>query len=301
MNELSPDWARRRNRVVRAGIIANAGLSLAKGAAGVIGNSFALVADAAESLGDIFGSLVVWSGLRVAEQDADSEHPYGHGKAEPIAAAVVGLMLLLAGIGIVVQAVRGILTPNDQPAAWTLLVLLVVVVVKEGIFRRVLQVAAETDSHVMHADARHHRSDAISSLAAFIGVGAAILGGPGWRWADEGAAIIAGVIIVLNGISIVRPALHDLMDGALDAALLRRVREVAERVAGVHSTEKLLARRVGSRIWIDLHVHADGAMSLHDAHELGHEVTRAIQRELPLVENVLVHMEPSFSTRSPPE
>lgn len=280
-------------RAARAGMLANAVLALVKGSAGVLGNSFALVADAVESLGDILGSLVVWSGLKVSAQDADSDHPYGHGKAEPIAAAVVGLMLVVAGGGIVVHGVKWMLRPHAVPAAWTLLVLVLVVVVKEGFFRRVMRLAADTGSHVVAADAWHHRSDAISSAAAFIGVCIAVLGGASWYWADEAAAVVAGLLIAWNGARILRPALHDLMDGAPDAALVNRVRAVAEAVDGVHGTEKLMARRVGTRIWIDLHVHADPSMSLHAAHELSGMVKSAIRRELPVVENVLVHMEPS--------
>lgn len=293
------DHARRAEpglRLARAGLITNALLALGKGVAGVAGNSFALIADSVESIGDILGSLVVWSGLRVSVQVPDRDHPYGHGKAEPIAAAVVGVMLMLAGAGILVQSIRGILTPHAPPEAWTLLVLVGVIVIKEGFFRRVLQVAAETHSDVMRADAWHHRSDAISSLAAFIGIGASVVIGPQLWWADEAAAIVAGLFIIANGASVMRPALHDLMDGALDAELLARVREVAESVSGVDSTEKLFARRVGSRIWIDLHVQADARMSLYDAHELGHRVTHEIRTCIPLVENVLVHMEPSVRT-----
>jgi cation diffusion facilitator family transporter len=285
-------------RAARAGMLANALLALVKGTAGVVGNSFALVADAVESLGDILGSLVVWSGLRVSAQDADPEHPYGHGKAEPIAAAVVGLMLVLAGAGIVVRAVQGMLNPHPVPAAWTLAVLVTVVVVKEGFFRRVIRLAVDTGSHVVAADAWHHRSDAISSAAAFVGVSIAVLGGASWYWADEAAAVVAGLLIAFNGSVILRPAVHDLMDGAPDPELVHRVRVAAESVAGVHSTEKLMARRVGTRIWIDLHVHADPAMSLHDAHRLSGMVKSAIREALPVVENVLVHMEPSTPAES---
>jgi cation diffusion facilitator family transporter len=280
-------------RAARAGLLLNAVLAVFKGVAGVVGNSFALVADAVESLGDILGSIVVWSGLRVAAQDADSDHPYGHGRAESIAAATVGVMLVLAGIGIVVRGVHWLLRPHPVPAAWTLLVLVLVVAIKEGFFRRVLRLASDLGSYAVAADAWHHRSDAISSAAAFVGVSIAVIGGASWYWADEAGAIIAGLLIAKNGAQILRPALHDLMDGAPDATLVQRVREVAEAVVGVHSTEKLMARRVGTRMWVDLHVQADPAMSLHDAHELGHEVKRAICRELPVVENVLVHMEPA--------
>lgn len=279
-------------RAVRAGILFNAALALIKGVAGITGHSFALVADAIESLADILSSLVVWSGLRLAAQDADHDHPWGHGKAEPIAAAIVGLMLLVAATGIVVKSILGILVPHPVPAPWTLVVIALVVGVKESLFRRVTRVAHEIGSGAVAADAWHHRSDAISSLAAFIGVGIAVLGGQGWYWADEAAAIIAGVVIASGGWRILRPAMHELMDGAPEGEVLQRAAAAATTVPGVCMIEKLMARKVGVRYFIDLHVQADPSLSLHDAHILSGMVKSAIQRELPSVENVLVHMEP---------
>lgn len=279
-------------RAVRAGILINAGLAVIKGVAGVVGHSFALVADAIESLADIFGSLVVWSGLRLAAQDPDQDHPWGHGKAEPIAAGIVGLMLVLAAIGIIAQAIHGILVPHPVPRPWTLIVIALVVLVKETLFRRVTQVADEIGSGAVAADAWHHRSDAISSTAVFIGVGIAVLGGASWYWADGAAAIVAGVVIGVGAWRILRPAAHELMDGAPEAKLLLSAAEAARSVAGVQMIEKLMARKVGIRYFVDLHVQADPAMSLHDAHILSGMVKSAIQHALPSVENVLVHMEP---------
>lgn len=287
-------------RAARAGLLANAILAVVKGSAGVLGNSFALVADAVESLGDILGSMLVWGGLRVSALDADSDHPYGHGKAESIAAARVGLLLLVAAAWIGIRAVRWIITPHPVPAPWTLAVLAVVIVVKETFFRRVLRLAHDLDSRVVAADAWHHRSDVISSVAAMIGVGIAVLGGPAWYWADEAAAIVAGGFIAVNGWRIVQPALHDLMDGAPSTSLVDQVRAAAEAVPGVTATEKLMARRVGSRVWIDLHVHADPAMPLRDSHILSGMVKSAIRRAVPVVENVLVHMEPHEATPTDP-
>jgi cation diffusion facilitator family transporter len=279
-------------RVARLGVVANAGLALIKGVAGVLGHSFALVADAVESLADILGSAVVWGGLRISAQGADADHPYGHGKAEPLAAAAVGMLLLAAALGIVVQGVRGVLVPGESPAGWTLVIIALVIVVKELLFRRVLRVSDSLGSTAVMADAWHHRSDAISSLAAFVGIAAAVVGGARWAWADDAAALVAAVIIFANGWRIVRPAVYELMDGAPDPALVRRVREVAEAVPGVRRTEKLLARKVGTRFLVDLHVHADPLLTLHDAHLLGGIVKSAIQQAIPAVENVLVHMEP---------
>jgi len=279
-------------RAARTGLLVNAGLAVGKGAAGVVGHSFALVADAVESLADILGSLVVWGGLRLSLQAADDEHPWGHGKAEPIAAAIVGAMLLLAGGGIIVQAIRWGLVPHAVPEAWTLGVIAVVVVLKETLFRRVREVADALGSSAVAADAWHHRADAISSVAAFIGIGIAVLGGPAWYWADEAAAVIAGGMIGSNGWRIVQPALHELMDGSPDGTLLDRVSAAAMRVPGVCCIEKMMARKVGTRYFVDLHVQANPAMSLHEAHVLSGMVKSAIRHAVPQVENVLIHMEP---------
>ncbi|HET9065173.1 MAG TPA: cation diffusion facilitator family transporter [Gemmatimonadales bacterium] len=279
-------------RAVRAGVLINAGLAVIKGVAGVVGHSFALVADAIESLADIVGSLVVWSGLRLAARDPDHDHPWGHGKAEPIAAGIVGLMLMLAALGIIVKAVHGILVPHPVPHAWTLIVIALVVLVKETLFRRVTRIADDIGSGAVAADAWHHRSDAISSGAAFVGVGIAVLGGATWYWADEAAAIVAGLVIGVGAWRILRPAAHELMDGAPEAELLLRAAEAARTVPGVSMIEKLMARKVGVRYFIDLHVQADPTMPLHDAHILSGMVKSAIRDALPSVENVLVHMEP---------
>jgi cation diffusion facilitator family transporter len=279
-------------RAARTGLLVNAGLAVGKGVAGVVGHSFALVADAVESLADILGSLVVWGGLRLSLQAADDEHPWGHGKAEPIAAAIVGAMLLFAGGGIVVQAVRWGLVPHAVPAPWTLGVIAVVVVLKETLFRRVHDVAEALGSSAVAADAWHHRADAISSLAAFVGIGIAVLGGAAWYWADEAAAVIAGGMIGVNGWRIVQPALHELMDGSPDGTLLEQVGAAATAVPGVCCIEKLMARKVGTRYFVDMHVQANPAMSLHEAHLLSGIVKSAIRRAVPQVENVLIHMEP---------
>lgn len=287
-------------RAARLGVVANAGLAIVKGVAGVLGHSFALVADAVESLADILGSAVVWGGLRISAQDADADHPYGHGKAEPLAAAAVGMLLLAAAVGIVVQGIRGVLVPGTPPEPWTLAIIALVIVVKEALFRRVIKVSDALGSTAVMADAWHHRSDALSSLAALVGIAMAVLGGERWAWADDGAALIAAVIIAANGWRIVRPSVHELMDGAPDPSLVRRVRHVAESVPGVRRTEKLLARKVGTRFLVDLHVHADPRLTLHDAHLLGGIVKTAIRQAIPAVENVLVHMEPDEAGEAPP-
>ena len=279
-------------RWAQAGLVTNALLVLVKLIAGIIGNANALVADAVESSADIFSSAIVWTGLSIAARPADDNHPYGHGKAEPIAAAVVSLMLLAAAAGIVVIAVREILRPHQAPATFTLFVAAGVIVVKEWLYRRVTRVARETGSTAVAADAWHHRSDAISSLAAFIGIAIALLGGPGWEAADDWAALVAAMLITVNGVRTLKPALAGLMDEAPDRTIWEQALQAASHVGGVLTVEKLNVRSSGTGYYIDLHVQADPMLTLEAAHEIGAGVKYSIREAIPRAVNVLVHMEP---------
>ena len=278
--------------LVRTGLIANGAMALVKLVAGLLGNSHALVADAVESVADTFSSLVVWTGLRISSREADERYPFGYGKAEAVSTGIVGLMLVGAAIGIAIEAVREIVTPQQAPAPFTLMVLVVVVVVKEALYRRVFRGAAETGSQAIAADAWHHRSDAITSAAAFGGISIALLGGPGWEAADDWAALLASVIILLNGGRIIREALADLMDQSPPEGVFREIESAARSVSGVRATEKLRIRRSGPRYQLELHVQADPDLSLHDAHILSGMVKTAIRTRVPRADAVLVHMEP---------
>ena len=277
---------------VQAGMLVNAGLALIKLVAGILGHSYALIADAVESLADIFASLVVWRGLSIASREADDDYPFGYGRAEPLAAAIVGVFMAVAAVGIAIQAVREIVTPHHAPAPFTLAVLVLVVATKETLFRTVLRTAAVTGSGAVHADAWHHRSDAITSLAAFVGISVALAGGPGWEAADDVAALFASGIILLNAFRILRPAAQELMDRAPPGDLREAVTAAALAVPGVRFIEKLRIRRLGTALQADLHVQADPALSLQAAHVLSGMVKGAIQRAVPTVTIVLVHMEP---------
>ena len=274
------------------GMLVNAFLAIIKLVAGIVGNTYALVADAVESTADIFASLVVWGGLRVATRDPDEEYPFGYGKAESVAAAVVSMMLLAAALGIAFEAVREIRTPHKSPAPWTLLVLIAVLFVKFVLFRRTLSIGEAAGSTAGKADAWHHLSDAITSAAAFIGISIALWGGPGWEEADDWAALFASTVIFYNGLLLMRPALHDLMDRKPGGQIISSVRAAAEQVPSVMAVEKLSARKAGLVYYVDIHVQADPSMSLHDSHELSGAVKSAIRREVPTVAGVLVHMEP---------
>lgn len=283
---------RRGIRTAQFGLLANAGLAAVKIVAGVVGNSYALIADGVESTADVFSSLVVWSGLRIATRDPDEAYPFGYGKAEPLAASIVALLMVVAAIGISVEAIREIVTPHHAPAPFTLGVLVAVVLVKELMFRRVVAVGEAVDSTAVRADAWHHRSDAITSLAAFIGISIALLGGPGWEEADDWAALVAAVVILWNGGRLLRPAVQVLMDHGADPELLDRISRVSLGVEDVRAIHKLKVRRAGIGYWVDLHVQAAPEMSLHDAHIVSGKVKRAIMSAEPGVRGVLIHMEP---------
>lgn len=278
-------------------MLVNALLALVKLVAGIAGNTYALVADAVESTADIFASLVVWGALRVATRDPDEDYPFGYGKAESVAAAVVAIMLVAAALGIGFEAIREIRTPHQTPAPWTLLVLVAVLFIKFVLFRRTLSIGEAAGSTAGKADAWHHLSDAITSAAAFIGISIALWGGPGWEQADDWAALFAAAVILYNGVLLIRPALHDLMDRMPGTEIIDAVRQAAVRVPSVLAVEKLSARKAGLVYYVDIHVQADPAMSLHDAHEVSGAVKSAIRASVPSVAGVLVHMEPFEETR----
>jgi cation diffusion facilitator family transporter len=279
-------------QLARTGLVVNGCLALVKLFAGILGHSYALIADAVESVADIFSSLVVWSGLRLSSRHADDRFPFGYGKAESVSSAFVGLMLVGAAVGIAIEAVREILTPQHAPAPFTLVVLAVAVGIKEYLFRRVSRGARELGSQVVAADAWHHRADAIISAAVFVGISIALIGGAGWESADDWAALFASTIIMYNGVQIIRPALADLMDQSPEEAVFVAVDSAARAVTGVLATEKLRIRKSGPKYLLELHVQADPGLSLHDAHVLSGKVKGAIRTAVPRVGNVLVHMEP---------
>jgi len=279
-------------RLAQLGLLVNGVLALVKLVAGVLGNSYALIADAVESVADLFSSLIVWGGLRVASRDPDNRYPFGYGKAEAVSAMIVGLMLVGAAIGIAIEAVREIVTPHHSPAPFTLVVLVAVVLIKETLFRVVNKSARDLGSGAVAADAWHHRADAITSAAAFIGISIALIKGPGWEMADDWAALFASTLILYNGIGIMRPAVEELMDHSPNEELLRAVDAAAHAVEGVLATEKLKARKSGTRFLLEMHVQAEPSLSLHDAHILSGKVKHAIRSAVPRVEGVLVHMEP---------
>jgi cation diffusion facilitator family transporter len=270
----------------------NFALAATKLIAGLLGNSYALVADAVESMADIVGSVVIWGGLHIASKPADPEHPYGHGKAEALAAFLVAAMVGAAGIGIAIRALFEILSPSRPPENFTLWVLILVIVVKETMFRIVRRAARESDSGAVHVDAWHHRSDAITSAAALVGISIAVFGG--YAWADPAAAMVASGVIIFNATLLFRHPLAELMDEE-PSELVAEVRRLSEGVPGVAGVEKLTARKSGARYWVDMHLEVDPEMTVQDAHALAHLVKDTVRAQLPRIADILVHVEPARS------
>lgn len=288
-------------RVTAIGMALNGGLALVKLVTGLVGHSDALVADAVESLGDICSSAIVWGGLSIASKPADENHPYGHGKAEPLAALAVALMLIAAAGGIAVQAIHAIRVPHPTPAAYTLAVLIGVIVVKEAMYRYQMRTGGRLSSGAIIVDAWHHRSDAITSAVAGVGIAIALIGGPGYSAADDWAALAASVVIVANGARFVRSSIGELMDVRPQTSLIDTIEAAVSETDQAQRTEKVLVRKMGPRLYVDLHLEVNAKMSVLRAHEIAHEVKRRITERRPDVADVMVHVEPYGGSGQPEE
>ena len=292
------DRAKQGRRVSGISLAINGGLSVVKLVTGVVGNSYALIADAIESLGDVLSSMIVWSGFVLASKPPDKNHPYGHGKAEPLAALSVSGMLVGAAGLIAYQAAHGIRHPHSLPAPYTLVVLLLVVVIKEAVYRYEWAVARSIDSTAIAADAWHHRSDAITSLAAGLGITIALVGSKGYEAADDWAALAGCAIILINGLRFARLSITELMDTVPETTLVGAIEEIALRVDGAKLVEKVLIRKMGSAVYVDLHLEVNPTVSVLEAHGIAHRVKDAIMAVQPTVADVLVHIEPHLDPRT---
>jgi cation diffusion facilitator family transporter len=280
-------------RLAKFALLVNALLAVGKIATGLLGNSYVLVADGIESTADIFSSLIVWGGLRVSVLPADENHPFGHGKAEPVAGIIVSMVLLAAALLIAVQSVREILTPHHLPAWYTLPVLVVVVLVKEMMFRAAFRTGRSLASTALKSDAWHHRSDALTSAAAFVGISIALIGGKGYESADDWAALLACGVIAWNGLRLLRSALDELMDASVSPEVVAHVRELAAAVEGVAAIDKCRIRKSGLHLAVDIHVVVDGDLTVRCGHEIAHRVKDRLLASQHRINDVTVHVEPS--------
>ncbi|HEX6961016.1 MAG TPA: cation diffusion facilitator family transporter [Lacipirellula sp.] len=287
-------------RGLRAAILAmavSAVLGGVKVVAGVVGHSYALIADGVESLLDIVSSLAVWGSLKIAATDPNHRFPYGYGKVEPLAGLTIAAGLVVVAAVLAVQSVHEIRSPHQTPAAFTLLVLVVVVAIKELLFRWLVKTGREIESRALVSDAWHHRSDAVTSIAAFIGISIALWGGEGYESADDWAALAACAVIAFNGYRLFRSALSDVLDAAPPAETLGRIREIAAGVEGVAAIDDCRARKSGLGWLVDIHVEVDGSMSVREGHRIAHDVKDALLAGDAGVLDALVHIEPAGGVR----
>ncbi|UII25035.1 cation diffusion facilitator family transporter [Fulvivirga maritima] len=275
------------------GIIISAFLAIIKALGGILGNSYALIADAIESATDVFTSAMMWVGLKWSAKPPDENHPYGHGKAEALISVGIGIALTFAAYLIVKDSIHHIIEPHKTPAPYTLVILIVVIITKELLYRFVLKTGDEIESGAVKADAFHHRSDAITSAAAFIGISIAIIGGKGYEKADDLAALFAAVFILINVYHIIRPAIGELLDESMDPELNEKIINITEGVQGVIKVEKCNLRKMGLMYHVDLHIWVNSTISVEDGHRIAHDVKDTVQHDLPQVLETMIHVEPA--------
>ena len=274
-------------------IIGNTALAIIKALAGFFGNSYALIADAIESTTDIFSSFLVLFGIKYANKPADENHPYGHGRAEPLVTFLVVGFLITSATIIAYESIQNINTPHELPKIWTLFVLAPLIIWKEISFRLVMRKAKETNSSSLKADAWHHRSDAMTSVAAFIGISIALYFGKGYETADDWAALFASGFILYNSYLIFRPALGEIMDEHLYDDLVERIRQVSLTVEGITDTEKCFIRKAGMKYHVDLHAIVDGNSTVKEGHDLAHKLKDTLKTEIIELGHILIHIEPN--------
>jgi cation diffusion facilitator family transporter len=274
-------------------IIGNTSLAIVKGLAGFFGNSYALIADAIESTTDIFASFLVLFGIKYSNKPADDNHPYGHGRAEPlITFLVVGFLITSATI-IAYESIQNIGTPHELPKSWTLYILGAIIIWKEYSFQLVMKRSKETNSSSLKADAWHHRSDAITSVAAFLGISIALYFGKGYESADDWAALFASGFILFNSYKIFRPALSEIMDEHMYDELVEEIRVVSLTVPGVLDTEKCFIRKAGMQYHVDLHARVEGTITVREGHDIAHDLKDTLRAQIPSLGHVLIHIEPN--------
>ena len=293
------DRARAGGRLVIWSLALNAAMAVLKFAGGFLGHSFALVADGAESLLDVLSSILVWAGFKVASLPPDDNHPYGHGRAEPLA-ALAGVVFIFATAGwIGWRSVYSIVTPHAGPHWETLPLLAGIVVTKLWVYRRLRAAATAAGSTALKVEASRHRSDAFTSAAAFIGIAIAVVGGRAWAAADGWAALFACAIITFNGVEILQRTLDEMMDTAVSPDIENDVRALASSVEGVRALDKCRIRKSGLSYLVDIQVRVDGDLSVVSGHEIGHAVKSRLMASALRVSDVTVHIEP-FEVRMKP-
>lgn len=279
-------------RTTYLSLFSNVLLAIVKLLSGIFGNSYALIADGLESTTDVFASILVLFGLKYAKRPADENHPYGHGKIEPIITFIVVAFLVSSAVLIAIESIHNIQTPHELPESWTLIVLALIILWKEMSYQLVLKKSKLTNSSSLKAEAWHHRSDAITSVMAFIGISIALYLGSGYETADDWAALLASGFILYNSYLIIRPAFGEIMDEHLYDDLTERIRQISLEVPGVKGTEKCFIRKAGMHYHVDLHAEVDGNLSVSQGHGIAHDLKDTLTQRIPELGHILIHIEP---------
>lgn len=267
-------------------------LAIAKLISGFLGNSYALIADGIESTADVFSSFFVLLGFKYAQKPPDENHPYGHTRIEPLITFLVVAFLVTSATVIAYKSIVNIQTPHKTPKAWTLIVLGVIIIWKECSYRYVMRKSQQINSSSLKADAWHHRSDAVTSVTAFIGISIALYFGDGFETADDWAALFASAFILYNSYKIFRPALGEIMDEHVYDDLVGQIRTTAITVDGIKGTEKCFVRKAGMKYLVELHAIVDGSISVKKGHFLSHKLQDTLQDNFPEISHITIHIEP---------
>lgn len=292
------DEKRILNRLSRIGIFGNVLLAAFKLFAGILGKSGAMVSDAVHSLSDVFATLIAWVGVCLSKQEEDEEHPYGHERLECVASLLLGLILIATGAGIGWSGVEKLLWARSSieiPTMLPLIAAAVSIVVKEGMYQYTMYYAKKLDSAAFQADAWHHRSDAISSIGSFIGIGMAKLGFP---IMDPIASLIICALILKVGFDISRDAVNKMLDTSCGNAFEQKLCSFIDHQEGVGRIDLLHTRQFGNRIYVDLEIAVESDSSLRDAHRIAERVHSAVEREFPNVKHVMIHVNPMDEPQS---
>ena len=274
-------------------LVANISLAAVKIVVGMAGSSYALIADGIESIADCVSSLIVWNGLRVANRAADEDHPYGHGKAEAVAALLAGIGLVVSAGIIAWHAVREMFSPHLTPALFTIPALILIIAAKEALYRFTSRGASHHDSGALRAEAWHHRSDSLTSLGVLLGIIIAVVAGPDYAYFDDLAACLVTGLILYNAFRIMRPALDELMDRKIEDEQATSLFKAISSVPGVMDVETLIVRRSGRGFIVDVHLEVNPAISVREGHAIAHAVKdQLLDLDQPTVLHVTTHVEP---------
>lgn len=284
-------------RVTIIGSIVNLLLLIFKFIAGFAGHSSAMIADAVHSLSDFFSDIVVIVMVRLSAKPEDKDHDYGHGKYETLASLIVGLMLAIVGLGIFYNGVSTTIAFFNgesirQPSWIALIAAIVSIFAKEGIYRYTIYKERAIHSSALIANAWHHRSDALTSVAALVGIGGAMILGSKWAVLDPIAAAVVSIFIIKAAYDLIKPNLDELLEKALSEEQKQGISKIVLDTPGVVGMHRLRTRRVGNNLAIELHIKMDGNMSLRQAHEIATEVEKRLKQAYGNDIHTGIHMEP---------